>query len=201
VIAMGLTGAIGAGKSTALSYFAELGALTLSADEVVRKLYQQPDICSLVAQRFGADALHESGAVNRRVLADRVCRSLEDLRWLEGLTHPQVAAHIERFIREAPSGSVVVCEVPLLVETGMESLFDTIVTIEAAPELRRARSPHAFGPDVFAQFERLQATPEERVARSQFVFFNDGSFEALKDFVAKVYDYARQVVAGPERAN
>lgn len=194
VVAIGLTGAIGAGKSTALAYFAELGALTLSADGVVRKLYEQPQVCSVIADRFGAHVLDETGAVNRRVLAERVCSNLEDLRWLEQLTHPHVAATIEQFIQQAPAGSVVVCEVPLLVETGMQSLFDLVVTIEAAPEVRRARSPHAFGPDVFARFESLQASPEERIKQSHFVYFNDGSLVGLKDFVARVYDHALSLI-------
>jgi dephospho-CoA kinase len=193
VVAVGLTGGIGAGKSTALRFFAESGALTLSADEVVHQLYLRADVKRALAEHFGPEVLTTDGEVDRRCLAEAVRGRPEQLAWLESLTHPLVGEEIARFIREAPAGAVAVCEVPLLFEVGMSCLFDLVVTVEAGSEARRRRSVHSFGPDMFGELEALQASSERRVAGSDLVFFNDGEIEHLRAFVREAYERARSL--------
>src|SRR5688572_22028076 len=91
VVVVGLTGGIGAGKTTALGLFQEAGALTLSADQIVHDLYAQPRVVKKVAEHFGSQVLDEQGSVDRVALARRVRRRRGELRWLEQLTHPLVA--------------------------------------------------------------------------------------------------------------
>jgi len=200
VVAVGLTGGIGAGKSTALAFFRDLGAVTLSADEVVHGLYAQPEVAQQVGRHFGAEVLDKDGAINRRRLAQRVQGDRQALRWLEELTHPRVKEAIQRIIAEAPPGSVVVCEVPLLFEAGFAPLFDLLVTIEAHPDARRRRSTHGFAPELFAEFEALQASSERRVKGSDLAYFNDGSLEELRRFVTQAYQQARGLLERPDRA-
>lgn len=194
VIAVGLTGGIGAGKSTALSLFAETGALVVSADAVVHDLYARDDCKAALVDHFGPGVLDAGGHVDRVSLAGLVHGRPEELRWLEELTHPLVRAGIETFIGSAPAGSVVVCEVPLLVESGLEGLFDLVVTVEAAPGIRRARSRHRFGAQMFAELEGLQASSERRTAASDLAFFNDGDLEHLQMFVHEAYARARALL-------
>lgn len=194
VVAVGLTGGIGAGKSTALAMFRDLGAVVLSADRVVHALYAEPEVTKQLVGRFGEDILAEDGTIDRRRLAQKVQGNLEALRWLEHLTHPRVRRAISRVIAEAPSGSVVVCEVPLLFEAGFADLFDLIVTVEAGPHTRRARSVHGFASELFAQFEGLQASAERRARASDLVYFNDGSIEDLSDFVRQAYRHAQAML-------
>jgi dephospho-CoA kinase len=191
VVSVGLTGGIGAGKSTALAMFGELGALTFSADEVVHDLYEQPAVGALVGAHFGRGVLDEHQAVDRPRLAETVRGRPDELHWLEKLTHPRVAKEIERRIGEAPEGTVVVCEVPLLFESGHETLFDLMVTVEAGEELRRRRSVHGFGLDQFSELEGLQASSERRREGSDLVFVNDGGLDDLRDFVRRAYESAR----------
>lgn len=198
VVAVGLTGGIGAGKSTALALFKEMGALTVSADRVVHGLYSQRGLSSLVAAHFGPEVLNARGRVDRRRLADAVRGRPGELAWLEGVTHPRVAESIERRIGKAPAGAVVVCEVPLLFEAGHEAMFDLIVTVEAGPENRRRRSIHSFDLDQFSEFERLQASSERRVAGSGLAFFNDGGIDDLRAFVRGAYERA-QALLGERR--
>jgi len=195
---VGLTGGIGAGKSTALALFGALGALTFSADEVVHGLYREETCKKALLQEFGPAVLTTTGEVDRRRLAQLVRGRPDRLRWLEGLTHPLVHERLERFIASAPSGSVVVCEIPLLFEAGYGGMFDLIVTIEASPSVRRQRSVHGFGLDQFEEFEGLQATAERRRAGSDVVFVNDGSRAELEKFVKEVYALAQKQLA--ERA-
>jgi dephospho-CoA kinase len=195
VAAVGLTGGIGAGKSTALQYLAENGALTLSADEVVHQLYQREDVRRALAEHFGIEVLAVGGQLDRRRLADAVRGRPEELAWLEGLTHPLVAEQIKRFVRDAPAGSVLVCEVPLLFEAGMEKLFDLVVTIEARADARRERSIHAFDTEQFGELEALQASSERRVAGSDLSYFNDAGLWPLRMFANVVYDRALAMLA------
>jgi dephospho-CoA kinase len=191
VVAVGLTGGIGAGKTTALRFFADSGALTLSADEVVHRLYAQDAVRSALCGHFGTGVLDSQGDVDRCRLAEAVRGRPEQLGWLEALVHPMVGEEIARFVQAAPAGSVVVCEVPLLFEAGMEGLFDLIVTIEAGGDDRRKRSTHDFDLELFGEFDSLQASSERRVAGSDFVFLNDGDVERLRAFVRETYERAR----------
>jgi dephospho-CoA kinase len=197
VVAVGLTGGIGAGKTTALGFFADAGALTLSADDVVHRLYERDDVKRAVASHFGREILDQTGRVDRRRLAEAVRGRREQLAWLEALTHPLVAEEISRFIREAPGGSVAVCEVPLLFEAGVEDSFDLVVTIEAGGEQRRRRSVHQFDQAMFGEFEALQASSERRARGSDLVFLNDGDLEQLRAFVRDAYERARVSVSRP----
>lgn len=194
VVVVGLTGGIGAGKSTALRLFRELGAVTVSADEVVHRLYRQRGVAAAVSEHFGPGVLDERGRVDRARLAEAVRGRPDELAWLEKLTHPRVAAGIERRIGRVPAGTVVVCEVPLLFEAGYEEMFDLIVTIEAGPENRRRRSVHGFGLEQFSEFERLQASSERRTAGSDMAFHNDGGLEDLRTFVGEAFARARSLL-------
>jgi len=196
VVAVGLTGGIGAGKSTALRFLAESGALALSADEVVHRLYARDDVKQTLLGYFGPEVLDSCGEVARRRLAEAVRGRPDRLAWLEALTHPLVGEEISRFIRQAPAGSVVVCEVPLLFEAGMEHYFDLVVTIEAGGEKRRGRSVHDFDAGMFGELEALQASSERRVAGSDVAFFNDGDVERLRAFVSQAYERARLMSMG-----
>jgi dephospho-CoA kinase len=94
VVAVGLTGSLGAGKSTALALFGECGALVFSADQLVHELYERPVVASQVAEHFGTRVLAGPGSVDRARLAEAVRGRHAELHWLEGLTHPLVAAEI-----------------------------------------------------------------------------------------------------------
>lgn len=196
VVAVGLTGGIGAGKSTALHLFADLGAMTLSADSLVHDFYRRPVVAEQVAGHFGPAVLDESGAVERSRLAQAVRGRPEELHWLEGLVHPWVAEEIDRTIQAAPEGTVLVCEVPLLFESRCERLFHLVVTVEAGAEVRRLRSVHGFGMKQFTELEGLQASQQRRVEGSDLIFYNDGGFDELAQFVGEAYERARGLLQG-----
>jgi len=162
----------------------------MSADQLVHELYARPLVATEVEARFGPGVLGPHGRVDTRLLAEAVRGRRRELRWLEKLTHPLVAEEIERRIGDAPAGTVVVCEVPLLFESGFERLFDLVVTVEAGGETRRRRSTHGFDVDMFSELEALQASSERRVAGSDLSFFNDGDREELWHFVQEAYGRA-----------
>src|SRR5207248_1104250 len=90
---VGLTGGIGAGKSTALEALARAGAAVLSTDRVVHELYDDPSVVAAVRDRFG-DSVLSDGVVDRAALARRAFATSEDREWLEGLLWPRVGSRM-----------------------------------------------------------------------------------------------------------
>lgn len=185
-VAVAITGGIGAGKSEALAAFARHGAATLSSDDVVHRLLREDEeVRAALIGRFGTEILDEAGNVDRRAIGKRVFSDAGELAWLEGLLHPRVAAEYldwrERLAALPDPPAVSATEVPLLYEVGGEARFDAIVVITAAPELRRRRAR------VSEPREReVRLLPdEEKAARADFVYVNDGTREQLDAFVAE----------------
>jgi dephospho-CoA kinase len=182
---LGLTGGIGAGKSEALAAFARAGAAVLSSDAVVHELYGDPEVRAAVADRFGPDVMRPDGFVDRARLGNRVFGDPQAVAFLEGLLHPRIRAARERWITDQraaePAPSLLVCEVPLLFEAGLEGLFDAVVVITASEPVRRARVEER-GQD-FAARTAHQLPEGEKTARADHVYVNDGSLDELQAWV------------------
>lgn len=189
--AVGLTGGVAAGKSTALGFFAELGARVLSADAVVHDLYERAEVRLAIHARFGDGAMGARGAVDRAGLARIVAEDEEAMRALEALVHPRVMHEMKLFIAGGGPGNVVVCEVPLLVDVHAESLFDLVVTIEAPPELRRTRASARSGGAVFERLDARLVGEAARAAAADAVYSNTGSLDELRAFCRGIYERAR----------
>jgi dephospho-CoA kinase len=186
---VGLTGGMGAGKSSALKALQELGAQVLSTDAVVHELYGDGQVRDAVVERWGAEVA-PGGVVDRAAVAERAFAGVDGERhWLEGLLWPLVGARIAawlehvRALRPAPRAAVV--EVPLLFEAGMEAGFDATIAVIADEQTRAERAAgrgHAL-PD-----ERLarQLSQEEKAQRATFVVHNDGSEGDLRRKLADV---------------
>ncbi|GAB0058536.1 Dephospho-CoA kinase [Candidatus Magnetaquicoccaceae bacterium FCR-1] len=133
---LGITGSIGCGKSTVTRLLGEQGALTLDADQLARQaLAPGSPLLDRVAERFGADLLTPDRILNRPLLAERVFSDPDQRRALEGLIHPHVfasmATSLERWDAQTAPGQcrIVALEIPLLFETGSESLCDSIAVV------------------------------------------------------------------------
>jgi dephospho-CoA kinase len=186
-LAVALTGGVGAGKSEALRMFKELGAATLSSDEVVHDLLRNdPEIRARLEERFGAGLLTCEGEIDRAVLGRLVFKNPEGLYYLESVLHPRVIRE-QRLFREQLAASpdapeICVIEVPLLYEVRGEGRFDRVVVITASVALRRQRA----GPRLDEREERL-ISDAEKVRRADFVFHNDGSLAELEAFIGGVW--------------
>jgi len=186
---VGLTGGMGAGKSTALKALQELGAQVLSTDAVVHELYGDERVRDAVVERWGEEVA-PGGVVDRAAVAAKAFAGGEqERRWLEGLLWPLVGARIAgwlehvRALQPAPKAAVV--EVPLLFEAGMEGGFDATIAVVAQEEARRRRADgrgHALADERAAR----QLTQEEKAERATFVVPNDGSVEDLRRELAEV---------------
>jgi dephospho-CoA kinase len=186
---VGLTGGMGAGKSTALKVLEGLGAQVLSTDAVVHELYSESHVKHAVVERWGAEVA-PGGVVDRAAIAAKAFAGGErERRWLEGLLWPLVGARMGAWLEHArtlqPTPKAAVVEVPLLFEAGMERGFDATIAVVAQEDTRRARDAtrgHALAEERASR----QLSQEEKAARAGFVIHNDGSVADLRRELAGV---------------
>ncbi len=186
---VGLTGGMGAGKSTALAAFAELGVQTLSTDAVVHELYGESSVRDAVVERWG-EQVAPGGVVDRDAVAAKAFAGGEgERRWLEELIWPLVGARIAAWVEAVrarrPPPPAAVIEVPLLFEAGMQEGFDATIAVIADESLRRVRAEgreHALAGERAAR----QLTQEQKAQRATFVVRNDGSVQELRRELAGV---------------
>lgn len=188
-----LTGGIGAGKSEALAAFAACGAATLSSDAVVHGLYSDPEVVAAVAGRFGRDVLDDEGAVDRAALGPRAFAQEGGVAFLEELLFPRIEGRRRDWVAEQsarrPAPPLLVCEVPLLFEAGLEGRFDAALMVTAPEDIRRRRV-EARGQEFAARSAR-QLPEDDKAARADRVLVNDGGLEALRAWVvARFAEYA-----------
>jgi len=187
-LAVAITGGIGAGKSEALAAFARHGAATVSSDQIVHRLLREDaGVREALLERFGEGILDQANQIDRRAVAEIVFPDPEALDWLEGLLHPVVVREYldwrEQLGRLPNPPAVCVTEVPLLYEVGGQERFDAVVVVTAPAEVRAARAR------VPSELREPRLLPdEEKAARADYVYVNDGSLEELDAFVAGVMD-------------
>lgn len=192
---LGLTGGMGSGKSTALHALARLGAVTISADDVVHELYATSDaLREAVVERWGPEVA-PNGVVDRQAVAHHAFATDEDRRWLEGQIWPLVGQRIWQF-RQAAEGSqpparAAVVETPLLFEAGMEGIYDATIAVIADEALRQQRA-HERGYAAVSERDARQLSQEEKAARATYVVRNDGSEQDLEASLADVLSQLTQ---------
>jgi dephospho-CoA kinase len=181
-VSVAITGGIGAGKSEALKAFARHGAATISSDAIVHRLLREDEeVKRAIVDALGRVVLR-GGQIDRSRVAKIVFRDRDKLAFLEQLLHPRVSAAYLHW-REQQTAPVTATEVPLLFEAGSEASFDAVVVITAPPEARRARTAAAT-----EDRERRLIPDEEKVARADYAYVNDGTLDELDAFVAGVVE-------------
>ena len=191
---IGLTGGIGAGKSTALAALERLGAVVLSTDAVVHELYGSDEVRDAVVARFGTDVA-PGGVVDRGALAQAAFATPEGREWLERLLWPRVGQRIVAFRESAaaasPSPAAAVVEVPLLFESGLDHGIDATVAVIADEAVREERAG-ARGHQALAERSARQLSQTEKSQRATYTVVNDGSVEQLEAKLSSILDMLEQ---------
>lgn len=183
-----LTGGIGSGKSTAGEIFTQLGARVVDSDKLARDvLAPGTDGFNQVVQTFGEEILKD-GAVNRAVLGAKVFSDPTARLKLEAITHPLIRKAFAAFIDESPKDSIVINQIPLLVESKYDYKFDAVITVSSDLSNRSARLlQRGLTQAEIEQRFSAQASDVEREEISDFIIHNNGDLLALKLEVERVY--------------
>lgn len=186
---IGLTGGIGAGKSTVAKLLAEHGAIVIDADALAREVVAPgTDGLRAVVDAFGPDVLREDGALDREALGRIVFNDPDQRKVLEGITHPRIGERTKELFDSAGPDDVVVHDVPLLAELGMAGLYEAVVVVEAPDEVRLDRLEGRGLPREQA-LERIrsQASREQRREVATVVIDNGGDESALRARVDEIW--------------
>jgi dephospho-CoA kinase len=203
MLRIGLTGGIGAGKSTVSATFAECGGVIVDGDVISREVVE-PGTEGLAAlvDAFGTDILSAEGALNRPALAAKAFVDDAQRTKLNGIVHPLVGRRRSEIIAAVADDAVVVEDIPLLVETGMASLFPLVVVVHADIETRVTRLTQQRGmPESDARARiAAQAPEEQRRAIADVLLDNSGSpgelIERARDlWYSRVLPFAHNLAA------
>lgn len=169
---------------------AERGALVVDADQVARDLVApgRPALAQIIAE-FGDGVVLPDGALDRSGLAAIVFGDEQRLAALNAIMLPRIAGETEAMLAQAPPGSVVVYDMPLLVEQGLQSGWDHVVVVEAPLPIRLARLARDRGMTDAEARARMaaQATDEQRRAVADTLIVNDGDLRELQDAVTALW--------------
>ena len=197
MILVGLTGGIGSGKSTVARMLEAHGAVILDADDFARRAVEpgSPGL-ERVLDRFGDQVRAADGSLDREAMARVVFGDPERRRELEAIVHPEVARLFAgATARYRDTDAVVVYDVPLLVENGLEAMFDAVVVVTAPDDVRVARLGRDRGMAADAVRERIasQASDDDRARVATFTIANDGSVRDLEARVADLWTNLRSI--------
>jgi dephospho-CoA kinase len=195
VIAVGLTGGIGSGKSAVSSRLVERGAVLLDADAIARAVVE-PDgeAFGAVVARFGDGVLGPEGAIDRGALAAIVFADPAARADLEAIVHPAVGRVVAAALaEEVQTDDVVVLDIPLLVEAGGRDRYplDGVLVVDAPPEVALRRLVEQRGMAEADAKARMaaQAPREERLRQADYVILNIGSLEELSLMVDRAWQW------------
>jgi dephospho-CoA kinase len=189
-VRVGLTGGVGAGKSTAARVLTDLGAVVIDADTLAREAVgpETPGLAAVLVE-FGPEVLAPDGSLDRKALGRLVFVDPARRSALEAIVHPLVRRRAAELEAAAPSGALVVHDIPLLAETGQAGSFDAVLVVDVPPEVQVERlvRNRGWSADEAAARIAAQASRDDRLALATYVIDNTGTPEDLRQRVAEVF--------------
>jgi dephospho-CoA kinase len=185
----GLTGNFGMGKSCVLSFFRDLGAVTLDTDRIVARLLDEYRVIREIGKLFGQDVISSDGMLDKKAVARKVFGDEASRRKIEALLHPLVFSEIDRFIEKIKNNNcIVIIEVPLLFEGEHQGRFRKVITVYTQEETaveRLVKSGFSRG-EAIARL-KAQLPIETKKARADYAIDNSGTREETKKQVEEIY--------------
>lgn len=199
---IGLTGGIAAGKSTVAKRWVELGAIEIDADQIAREVVEPGTVgLQQIAEHFGTAVLNDDGSLNRSALASVAFSDPEQLKALNQIVHPLVRARTAELLASMPENSIVIYNVPLLVEAAVDHDFDTVVTVEAPEEEQIKRLVERRSMTVEEARSRIasQAKPVERAAIAEHILNSNQDIHLLLRDADALYRQLEKAAAAKGR--
>ena len=187
----GLTGGTGSGKTTVAEYLREFGCEVVDADLIARQVTEKGSpVLDKLAETFGSDILDENGELIRKKLGSKVFGDDAKMAVLNELMRKALDEGFEAALKEASSKRLygkVFFDAPALFETNREYMVNKVWVVAADKETRIARIMKRDGISREEVLKRMQSQlPEDdKIARADFVIYNDGTLEDLKEKVRK----------------
>ena len=189
MLIVALTGGIGSGKSMVGDMFADLGAVVVDSDQLAREVVERGSAgFDQVIAAFG-DGVLKNGDLDRASLAELIFKDANKRLQLEQITHPLIRKAFTKVIEAADKNSIVINQIPLLVESKNNYRFDHTITVAAGEAVRSERLlKKGFSSQQIQQRMQAQASDSEREAIADTVITNNKSESELRDQVEKIWE-------------
>ncbi|MEM7625431.1 MAG: dephospho-CoA kinase [Planctomycetota bacterium] len=190
---LGLLGAPGSGKSHVARLWQDMGAAVIDADEIARKVLDEPEVRGTLAKWWGAGVLSADGEVDRAAVGARVFDDPGELARLESLVHPRVnarRAELRRLYQADPAVTAIVEDCPLLLERELDGDCDVLVFVDTPRETRVARVAQARGWSAqdLDRREKNQLPLDIKRARADYILNNDADPSAVQTQARQLLD-------------
>ena len=187
MIIIGLTGSIGMGKSTTAQMFREEGCPVFDADAAVHDLYAKGGKAVTIIRSVFPDAIKD-GAVDRGVLGKHMRADPLQLKVLESFIHPLVSEARTEFFDENRDADIVIMDVPLLFETGLDKAVHHIVVVTAPYEVQSERvlARDGMTPELFDSLLARQTPDAEKRKRAHALVFSDKGLDNAREQVQTI---------------
>ena len=181
---IGLTGGIGCGKSTAASFFKSHGFVVIDSDVLAHQALNESNTLTQLKSRWGSACIQNDGTADREWIGKKVFSDPSEKTFLESIIHPRIAALRQEAM--ADSSKSYILEIPLLFELGLTRGLAATVCVASSDEVRlqRLESRGLSRTDAHKRIN-LQMPISEKVKKSNYVIWNDGSLDFLKSEVDK----------------
>ncbi len=179
---VGLTGGIASGKSTVAAHWASLGGYEIDADQLSRQVVAPGTAgAAAIRAKFGDDIFELDGSLNRAKLGSIVFADASRRQALEAIVHPLVKATAQKMVAAQPENSIVIYNVPLLVEASVDLPFDKVITVEAPVEKQIERLIQNRGMTKQEAEARIasQASPAQRANAADIILNSNQSLELM----------------------
>ncbi len=189
---LALTGSIGMGKSTTAAFFAQAGIPVWDADAAVHRLYQPGALGAQLLGDVFPGALGADGGVDRLALREIIQTDYEALGRVEEIIHPLVAEDRAEFIQDAES-DIVVCDIPILFETGGHLAFDAVLVVTAPADVQKQRvlARPGMTEEALELILSRQMPDEEKRELADFVIDTSHGMEHAQEEVLAIIDRIR----------
>jgi len=202
VLVLGITGGIACGKSLICQFFAELGAVIVSADTLAREAVRPgKPAFKQILDHFGKEILTVEGTIDRALLAQRIFQSPDERLKLNQMTHPAIARLADQQIqklRKSAGVRLIIYEAPLLFEAKREGSVDLVLVVSSAlsQQIERLMRRDNLSREEALQRISAQMPLTEKVNRADIVIENNGPTEETQQLVAQIY---RKLTGGKKK--
>ena len=179
---IGLTGGISSGKSTVLDMFGGLGAETICADKLGKKYFEI--LKERIAETFNT--------ADRAKIASLIFKDDAKRKWLENLLHPMIIAEARKLIKNTDK-EIIVFDLPLLFEAGLEGGFDLTICVYSDDKTRLARAlAKGFDKEDFKRRDLKQYGLERKADKADIVIYNNGDRKTLKEKTVRIFNIIKR---------
>lgn len=193
---IGLTGGIASGKSSVSEFLVSLGAILIDADKIAREvMLPGHPVLAKVVQQFGQAVLLEDGTLNRKMLGELVFNNKDNLQALNEITHPAIRQELRdrkrKYEQQFPD-RLVVSDIPLLYESGLEDDFEQVMLVYVSREIQLDRLMKRDGMDEQQAIQRLAAQMdiEKKKQKADIIIDNSLDFEHTKKQILAFWEQA-----------